>query len=113
LGVGRGVDNPTPGKNVCPENLRGASDRIDEYTTNWLQGKGVDFWYKSELGSLAANKAYSSLQSIFRSKQITRWADVVQRDVLHLLRIRGWRSKAANRDEWRSLMREAKARKGL
>jgi hypothetical protein len=43
----------------------------------------------------------------------TRWADVVQRDALHLLRIRGWRSKAANRDEWRRLMREVKARKGL
>jgi hypothetical protein len=25
----------------------------------------------------------------------------------------GWRSKAANRDEWRHLMREAKSRKGL
>jgi hypothetical protein len=43
----------------------------------------------------------------------TRWADVVQKDALQLLRIRGWRSKAANRDEWRRLMREAKARKGL
>jgi hypothetical protein len=35
----------------------------------------------------------------------TRWADVVQRDALQLLGIRGWRSKAANRDEWRRLMR--------
>jgi hypothetical protein len=43
----------------------------------------------------------------------TRWTDVVQRDVLQLLGIRGWRSKAANRDEWRRLMREAKARQGL
>ena len=43
----------------------------------------------------------------------TRWADVVQRDARQLLGIRGWRSKAANRDEWRCLMREAKARKGL
>jgi hypothetical protein len=43
----------------------------------------------------------------------TRWADVVQRDARQLLRIRGWRIKAANRDEWRRLMREAKARKGL
>jgi hypothetical protein len=43
----------------------------------------------------------------------TRWVDVVQRDALQLLGIRGWRSKAANRDEWRHLMREANARKGL
>jgi hypothetical protein len=38
---------------------------------------------------------------------------VVQKDALKLLGIRGWRSKAANRDDWRRLMREVKARKGL
>jgi len=43
----------------------------------------------------------------------TRWADVVQRDALQLLRIIGWRRRAENRDEWRRLMREAKTRKGL
>ena len=43
----------------------------------------------------------------------TRWADVVQRDALQLLGIRGWRRRAANRDELRHLMREAKAQKGL
>ena len=43
----------------------------------------------------------------------TRWADVVQRDALQLLGIRGWGRRAANRDEWRRLMREAKAWKGL
>ena len=43
----------------------------------------------------------------------TRWADVVQRDALQLLGVRGWRGRAENRDEWRHLMREAKARKGL
>jgi hypothetical protein len=42
-----------------------------------------------------------------------RWADVVQRDALQLLGTRGWRRRAANRDEWRHLVRKAKARKGL
>jgi hypothetical protein len=43
----------------------------------------------------------------------TRWADVVQSDALQLLGLRGWRRRAANRDEWRRLMREANARKHL
>jgi hypothetical protein len=43
----------------------------------------------------------------------TRWADVVQRDALQLLGMRGWRRRAENRDEWRHALREAKARKGL
>jgi hypothetical protein len=43
----------------------------------------------------------------------TRWSDVVQRDVRQLLGIRRWRNKDANRDEWRRVMRETKARKGL
>jgi len=43
----------------------------------------------------------------------TRWADVVYRDALQLLGIRGWRRRAANRDEWRRLVREAKTRKEL
>ena len=42
-----------------------------------------------------------------------RWADVVQRDALQLLGMRGWRWRAENGDEWRRFMREAKARKGL
>jgi hypothetical protein len=42
----------------------------------------------------------------------TRWADVVQWDALQLLGTRGWRRRAANRDEWRRLMREAKAPEG-
>jgi hypothetical protein len=46
-------------------------------------------------------------------KPRARWADVVQRDALRLLGIRGWRRRAENRDEWRRLMREAKSRKGL
>jgi hypothetical protein len=43
----------------------------------------------------------------------TRWVNVVQRDALQLLGIRGWRGRAANRDEWRRLVRVGKARKGL
>jgi len=43
----------------------------------------------------------------------TRWADMVQRDALQLLGTRGWRRRAANRDEWRGLMRETQAWKGL
>ena len=46
-------------------------------------------------------------------KPRTRWADVVQMDALQLLGIREWRRRAASRDEWRRLMRGAKARKGL
>jgi hypothetical protein len=43
----------------------------------------------------------------------TRWADVVQRDALQLLGIRGGRIRAVNRDERKRLMREAQAWKGL
>jgi hypothetical protein len=43
----------------------------------------------------------------------TRWADVVQRDALQLLGVRGWNRRTENRDEWRHALREAKARKGL
>jgi len=46
-------------------------------------------------------------------KPRTRWADVVQIDALQLLGTRGWRRRATNRNEWRRLVREAKARKGL
>ena len=43
----------------------------------------------------------------------TRRTNVVQRNALQLLGIRGWRRRAANRDEWRRLVRKAKAREGL
>jgi hypothetical protein len=43
----------------------------------------------------------------------TRCTDVVQRDALQLLGVRGWRRRGENRDKWRHALREAKARKGL
>jgi hypothetical protein len=42
-----------------------------------------------------------------------RWEDAVQKDSLQILGTRGWRRRAENRDEWRQILREAKARKGL
>jgi len=42
-----------------------------------------------------------------------RWADVVQRDALQLLGLRGWRRRAEIRDEWRRIIREALAQNGL
>jgi hypothetical protein len=57
------------------------------------------------------NRNFHTTRPVGRPR--TRWADVVEMDALQLLGIRGWRSKAANRDEWSRLMREAKARKVL
>jgi hypothetical protein len=56
------------------------------------------------------NGNFHTIRPVVRPR--TRWADVVQRDALQLLGIRGWRRRAANRDEWRRLMREVKSRKG-
>jgi hypothetical protein len=57
------------------------------------------------------NGNFHTIRSVRRPR--TGWADVVQKDALQLLGIRGWRRRATNRDEWRRLVREAKARKGL
>jgi hypothetical protein len=57
------------------------------------------------------NGNFLTTRSVGRPR--TRWADVVQRYGLQLLGIRGWRRRAENGDEWRRLMEEAKARKGL
>ena len=42
-----------------------------------------------------------------------RWTDVVRRDEIQLLGVRGWRRRDENRDEWRRLVGEAKGRKWL
>jgi len=57
------------------------------------------------------NRNFCTTRPVRRPRN--RWTDVVQRDALQLLGIRGWRRRAENRDEWRCLMREAKAQKGL
>jgi len=57
------------------------------------------------------NRNFHTVRPVGRPR--TRWTDVVQRDARQLLGRREWRCKAANRDEWRHPMREAKARKGL
>jgi hypothetical protein len=57
------------------------------------------------------NRNFHTTRPVGRPR--TRWADVVQRDALQLLVTRGWRRGAASRDEWRRLVREAKARRGL
>jgi hypothetical protein len=57
------------------------------------------------------NRNFHTTRPVGRPR--TRWADVVQRDALQLLGIRGWRRRGADRDEWRRLVGEAKARKGL
>jgi len=46
-------------------------------------------------------------------KPRTRWEDVVQRDAVHVLGIRGWRRRARFKEEWRRLLKEARSQKGL
>jgi hypothetical protein len=57
------------------------------------------------------NGNFHTTRSVGRPR--TRWTDVVRRDALQLLGIRVWRRGAENRDEWRHLMREAKAQRGM
>jgi len=66
---------------------------------------------RKDSGKKVVNGNFSTTRPVGRPR--ARWADVVQRDALQLLGIREWRRRGANRDEWRRLMREAKARKGL
>jgi hypothetical protein len=66
---------------------------------------------EERIGKKVLNGGFHTTRTVGRPR--FRWADVVQRDALQLLRTRGWRRRGANRDEWRRLVREAKAWKGL
>jgi hypothetical protein len=57
------------------------------------------------------NGKFHNTRPVGRSR--TRWEDAVQKDALQILGTRRWRRRAENREEWRQLLREAKAQKGL
>jgi len=46
-------------------------------------------------------------------KSRTRWDEVVWRDTSQILGIRECRRRAKGREEWRRLLREARAKQGL
>jgi hypothetical protein len=57
------------------------------------------------------NGKFRKTRSVGRPR--IRWEDAVQKDALQISGTRGWRRRAENRDEWRQLLMEAKARNGL
>jgi len=46
-------------------------------------------------------------------KQRTKGKDIVQRDAVQILGIRGWRKQAGVRETWRGVLREARTQKRL
>jgi hypothetical protein len=63
------------------------------------------------IAKMVLNGRFHNTRPVGRPR--ARWADAVQRDSLQILETRGWKRRGENRDEWRHLLREAKARKGL
>jgi hypothetical protein len=57
------------------------------------------------------NEKFHNSQSVRKPR--TRGAEIVQRDALQILGIRGWKRQAGNREEWRLLLREVRAQKGF
>jgi hypothetical protein len=85
---------------------------VEDIKIRRLELAGHIIWMEEErIPKKILNGNFNTTSPVGRPR--TRLADVVQRDALQLLRIRGWRRRAANRDEWRHLVREVKARKGL
>jgi hypothetical protein len=46
-------------------------------------------------------------------KPRTRWENVVRRDISQILGIREWRRRTEDREEWKRVLRETRAQKGL
>jgi len=46
-------------------------------------------------------------------KPRNRWEDVVRTDTSQILGVRGWRRPEEVKEEWRCLVREARAQEGL
>jgi hypothetical protein len=85
---------------------------VEDIKIRRLEWAGHIIWMEVErIPKKVLNGNFHTTRPVGRPR--TRWADVVQRDALQLLWTRGWRRRATNRDEWRRLLREAKARKGL
>jgi len=84
---------------------------VEDIKIRRLEWAGHIMMEEERIPKKVLNGNFHTTRSVGRPK--TRWADVVQRNALQLLETRGWRRRAANRDEWRRFTREAKARKGL
>jgi len=84
---------------------------VDDIKIRRLEWVGHIIRMEERIPKKVLNRNFHTTTPVGRPR--TRWANVVQRDALQLPGTRGWRRRATNRDEWRRLVREAKARKGL